>query len=98
LVPVAASYLLAFLSGQTRKIYAQALLSLKLFAQSNFQGQEFPTPVISDMLNNQKSVSTVLTSLSAISFFHKLFDFGDPQSHFVIKRIVSGGSKDISSC
>ena len=99
MVPVAVRYLLASLSSQTRKIYAQALLALKMYAQSNFQGQWFPTPVsvlaiyISDMLNNHKSVSTVLTSLSAISFFHKLFDLGDPPSHFVIKRIVSGAQK-----
>jgi hypothetical protein len=87
------------LAPATRRIYAQALLALESFANDNFQGVWFPTPVatlaihISNMLNEGKAVSTALTTLSAVAFFHKLFDFNDPAAHFFIKRIISGASK-----
>ena len=48
---------------------------------------------VSDMLNEGRAVSTVMSSLSAITFFHKLLGQGDPSDNFIMKRIIMGAQK-----
>jgi hypothetical protein len=99
LVPLTAKFITASLAKGTRKVYAQAFINLKYFVQQHVGGIWFPTPVstlamyISHLLSGGKAVSSVLSILSAIAFFHNMCSVDDPSSHFIIKRIMTGASK-----
>jgi hypothetical protein len=94
----------ASLAPGTRKIYAKAFHKLKVFALANFQGAWFPTPVatlatyVSNILAQGKAVATVMSTLSAVAFFHKLLGYTDPSAHFLLKRIMLGAAKLTKSC
>jgi site-specific recombinase XerC len=49
-------------------------------------------------LSQGKAVATVLSTLSAVAFFHKLMGHPDPTADFMIKRIMLGASKLTKSC
>ena len=48
---------------------------------------------IAEMVNMGYAPSTISSSLSAISFFHKMLSYRDPTSHFVIKKMLVGTNK-----
>ena len=79
--------------------YARVLDSLRTFAHHTLRVTEwFPaTPMMTlfiiDLLDQGKAPASVLSSLSAIAFAHKLYDFPDPTTHFIIRKIIQDASK-----
>ena len=49
--------------------------------------------VLVHLLETGLDPTNILSTLSAISFFHKLFRFEDPTIDFLVKRIVLGAQK-----
>ena len=97
-------YILASLAPSSRKLYAKSTLRLQEFAVSLAASVIwFPAPVslicmfIVHLLGAGLSTSTVWSTLSAISFFHKLFRFHDPTADFLVRRIMIGALKSHSS-
>lgn len=45
------------------------------------------------LLHNDLSVATVTSTLSAVAFFHKLYGYQDPTTHFMIQKILTGANK-----
>ena len=93
-------YILASLAPSSRKLYAKSTLRLQEFAVSLAASVIwFPAPVslicmfIVHLLGAGLSTSTVWSTLSAISFFHKLFRFPDPTADFLVRRIMIGALK-----
>ena len=100
LVKGVGQYILASLATSSRILYAKSAMRLRDFAVSlETPSIWFPAPVslictfIVHLLETGLAPSTILSTLSAISFFHKLFHFEDPTTDFLVKRIVLGAQK-----
>lgn len=105
MVGFAATLFVASLSRGTRKMYAETLVKFKRFVNDQMQCNVwFPASVsslsmyISFMINKGYAVSTVVSHISALSFFHKLVGCNDPTSSFVVRKILSGAKKMYPSC
>ena len=100
LVKGVGQYILASLAPSSRILYAKCAMRLRDFAVSlETPSIWFPAPVslictfIVHLLETGLAPSTILSTLSAISFFHKLFHFEDPTTDFLVKHIVLGAQK-----
>jgi site-specific recombinase XerC len=89
--------LLASLAPTTRAAYARVLSRLQEFAVRRQPGSIwFPAPVpllvyfIASLIVEGRSPSSIQSSLSAISYFHKLFAVFDPTTNFLVKKMVAG--------
>ena len=105
MVGFAATLFVASLAKGTRKMYAETLVKFKMFVNSHMHCNSwFPASVsslsmyISFMINKGYAVSTVVSNISALSFFHKLLGCHDPTSSFVVKKILCGAKKLYPSC
>ena len=99
MVNTASNLLVAALAPSSRKNYGQAIHNFKIFVEQHMRKVWFPADVqsialyIAFMVNKGWAPSTILTNISAISFFYKLMNVYDPTSPFIIKKILSGVSK-----
>ena len=103
LVNTAGGFIAASLAPSTRRLYSQAVTQLHDFAVTTFPGASwFPASVpligtfIAHLLNTGLSPASVTSRMSAIAFFHKLFQFPDPTANFLIRRILLGAHKQLS--
>ena len=100
LVKGVGQYILASLAPSSRILYAKSAMRLRDFAVSLETPIIWvPAPVslictfIVHLLETGLAPPTILSTLSAISFFHKLFHFEDPTTDLLVKRIVIGAQK-----
>ena len=98
LVTSAGHYVVASLAPSSRVLYAKSVMRLRRFALSLAAPQPwFPATVplicifIAHLFDSGLASATVYSSLSAISFFHKLFSLADPTTDFIVKRMMIGG-------
>ena len=96
----AGQYIAASLAPASRTLYAKSVLRLEQFALSlAIPRPWFPASVslicifVAQLFETGLAPATVYSSLSAISFFHKLFQFPDPTADFLVKRIMLGALK-----
>ena len=102
---LATTFLLASLAEGTRSAYTKTMDNLARFAGQYFPGGVwFPTSpnivvlFIASLLEAGQAPTTVLSALSAIAYFHKLYSHPDPTCHFIIKKMVLGASKLKPQC
>lgn len=102
---LATTFLLASLSEGTKSVYTKTMDNLRVFSEKNFPGVVwFPTSAnilvlfIVSLLDAGQAPTTVLSALSAIAYFHKLYSLPDPTCHFIVKKIVLGASKLRPQC
>ena len=76
------------------------MANLKEFVETNLPGlQWFPTSsstlalFIAHLSDNNLSPATISSTISPVSFFHKLYGYEDPAMHFIIRRIIAGAHK-----
>ena len=99
LVKYAAFLFVSSLAQGSRKMYAQTIVNFQQFVATRLQVPVFPANIttvalyISYMIDKGYAVSTVISHISAISFFHKLLGFDDVTSHFIIRKMLSGAKK-----
>lgn len=87
----------ASLANSTWSSYQRAWVKFQLFARTTW-GREASIPVSLDVvlsfvafLHRQgQSASTILSTLSAISFMHKLQGCSDPTKHWLVSKMVAG--------
>ena len=96
----AGHYVVASLAPSSRVLYAKSVMRLRRFTLSLAAPQPwFPATVplicifIAHLFDSGLAPATVYSSLSAISFFHKLFSLADPTTDFIVKRMMIGGGK-----
>ena len=94
----AAHYVVGSFAPSSPVLYAKSVMRLQRFALSLASPQSwFPASTllicifIAHLLDAGLAPATVYSSLSAISFFHKLFSFPDPTADFLVKRMMIGG-------
>ena len=100
LVNSAGGYILASLAPSTRLLYAKAMCRLQDFTcLLVHEYSSFPASVplicifIAHLFEASLARATVLSILSGIAFFHKLFKFPDPTTDFLVKRMLLGAQK-----
>lgn len=93
------------MSPATHKIYERALQQYGNFVQNHFQGASvLPSCTQHIMLYIAKcyednlAASTVLTCISALSYFHKIKGLTDPTNNFVVKKCLLGYQKCKGTC
>ena len=94
------------LSPATHKAYERVTKQFVSFVQTICGKTMKPFPAsphlvmlfIADCYNSNLAASTVLTYISALSYFHKIRGFADPTQNFVVKKCLQGYHKDKSSC
>ena len=96
----AGHYVVASLAPSSRVLYAKSVMRLQRVALSLAAPQTwFPASAllicifIAHLLDAGLAPATVYSTLSAVSFFHKLFSFPDPTTDFIVKRMMIGGLK-----
>ena len=96
----AGGYILASLAPSTRLLYAKAMCRLQDFTcLLVHEYSSFPASVplicifIAHLFEAGLARATVLSILSGIAFFHKLFKFPDPTTDFLVKRMLLGAQK-----
>ena len=90
----------AALAPSTQSSYRRAWQSLRSFYQEHFTGK-LTLPVtesllamyITDMHRNGLAANTIATSVSAISYLHKLYNFKNPADSFVVKKLLTAMRK-----
>ena len=94
------------LSPATHKAYKRVTKQFLSFVQTICGKTMQPFPAsphlvmsfIADCYNSNLVAWTVLTYISALSYFHKIRGFADPTQNFVVKKCLQGYHKDKSSC
>ena len=92
------------LAPATHRIYERALQQYSSFVSEHFHG----VPVlpsctqhimlfIAKCYEENLAASTVLTYISALSYFHKIEGMSDPTSNFVVKKGLQGYQKGIAT-
>ena len=84
----------------TRTAYIRVMDTLKTFINTTLQGTawfpatpEVVTLFIVLLLEQGRAPASVLSTLSAIAYFHKLYNRPDPTTNFIIRKIIQGASK-----
>lgn len=93
------------LSPSTHKIYERALQQYSNFVKNHFQGASvLPSCTqhvilfIAKCFEDNLAASTVLTYISALSYFHKINNMTDSTNNFVVKKCLQGYQKSKNSC
>jgi site-specific recombinase XerD len=87
------------LSENTKKAYKRSWQKLKEFSKTQAVILQFPvqgeilSKFISFMHNGNYAASSVVNTLSAIGFVHKIMGVRDPTDTFLIKKLVQGCKK-----
>lgn len=105
LVNTSSSLLASALAPSTRYAYERTWTKFRQFAQSLNYSRPFPATTatvalfIASLVSPPSRVapSSVASAISAIAYYHKIYSFEDPTSHFIIRKITQGLSKSHSS-
>lgn len=88
------------LASSTQKTYQRAIQQYTDFINSHFTGEQpFPASekkvilFIAFCFESDFAASTVLTYISALSYYHKMNSFSDPAQSFVVKKCIQGYQK-----
>ena len=96
----------ASLSENTKVVYRGVLTKFKSFRKVYKLGEIWPVPenhimlFVSFCFKKGYSAASVITYVSALSYFHKLHAYADPTEFFVLKKMLEGfrrlkGRKDV---
>ena len=94
------------LTPATHKTYDRAVQQYVTFIDAVYNKTVNPFPASSQYVmlfvahcyDNNFAASTVLTYISALSYFHKLRDWVDPTQNFLVKKCLQGYQKERPSC
>lgn len=84
------------LSQSARRLYKR---SWQLYFTFNPYSRELPLSIldicnfIGFLFDRSYSPSTILSNISAISFVHKILDFADPTTSFIVNKLIKGCQK-----
>ena len=90
----------ASLTPSTVKCYNTTLVQFQTFLSTlNCQSAGLPANpghvvlFIAELFKSGLSASTIVSKMSAITYFHKINSFPDPMSHFIVQKALSGAKK-----